>query len=103
MIHIPNDVLRRAIILPKDKDTTGNKYPTPADLLPRNPDTDSNLQREEREKYLLMKDLYKWQQKTFPWREKVKENEGDEEGANTKKTKKKRRWQKSRYYLNARW
>ena len=41
MIHVPNDVLRRAIVMPKDIDTTESKYPTPRDLLPKNPKTDS--------------------------------------------------------------
>ena len=40
MIHIPNDVLRRAIVMPKDMDTSDGKYPTPRDLLPRNPKND---------------------------------------------------------------
>ena len=93
MIHVPNDVLRRAIILPKDMDTTGGKYATPADLLPKNPDSDSELMRLEREKYKLMKDLYKWQQKTFPWREKKREEDGgdDDEGGGKKVKSKKRR------------
>ena len=40
MIHIPNDVLRRAIILPKDIDGSNGRYATPKDLLPKNPATD---------------------------------------------------------------
>ena len=40
MIHVPNDVLRRAIILPKDSEVSTIKYATPKDLLPKNPETD---------------------------------------------------------------
>ena len=40
MIHVPNEVLRRAIILPKDMDTSNGRYATPKDLLPKNPATD---------------------------------------------------------------
>ena len=40
MIHVPNEVLRRAIILPKDMDTNNVKYATPKDFLPKNPATD---------------------------------------------------------------
>ena len=36
MINIPNHVLRRAIILPKDMDTTAGNYPKPGDTLPIN-------------------------------------------------------------------
>ena len=44
-INLPNQVLRRAIILPKDMDTTAGRYATPADTLPKNPFTDSEFQR----------------------------------------------------------
>ena len=37
MIHIPNDVLRRAIILPRDIDGSNGKYASPKELLPKNP------------------------------------------------------------------
>ena len=45
MVHIPNDVLRRAIILPKDMDTSNGRYASPKDLLPRNPHLDSEYLR----------------------------------------------------------
>lgn len=70
MIHVPQDVLRRAIVLPKDIDTSNGKYATPKDLLPRNPQTDPELMFKMEEQNKLMKDLIKWQQKTFPWRKK---------------------------------
>jgi hypothetical protein len=60
MIHVPNDVLRRAIILPKDIDTTGGKYATPKDLLPKNPATDQEYIFKQEEHYKLMKDVIKW-------------------------------------------
>ena len=39
-INLSNQVLRRAIILPKDMDTTAGRYASPADTLPKNPDND---------------------------------------------------------------
>ena len=78
MIHVPQDVLRRAIILPKDMDTTNGKYATPADLLPKNPENDPEELYKREEQQYLMKDLIKWQQKTFPWRKKQKIEDDDD-------------------------
>mmetsp|Transcript_31983 Transcript_31983/g.42369 ORF Transcript_31983/g.42369 Transcript_31983/m.42369 type:complete len:94 (+) Transcript_31983:2480-2761(+) len=86
MIHVPNDVLRRAIILPKDIDTSDGRYASPKDLLPKNPALDPEQIFKDKEKNKLMKDLIKWQQKTFPWRKPPKEE--DEDRADDKKTKK---------------
>jgi len=66
MIHIPNDVLRRAIVMPKDIDTSDGKYPTPLDLLYKNPATDAQYIFREKEHKKLMKDVIKWQKTTFP-------------------------------------
>ena len=60
MIHVPNDVLRRAIILPKDIDTSDGRYASPKDLLPKNPQLDPELLFKEKEQKKLMKDLIKW-------------------------------------------
>ena len=49
MIHVPNDVLRRAIILPKDIDTSDGRYASPRDLLPKNPDNDYEFLYKEKE------------------------------------------------------
>lgn len=88
MIHVPNDVLRRAIILPKDVDTSNGKYPTPKDLLPRNPLYDMEYIHKQEEQAKVMKDLIKWQQKTFPWRKKpVVDEDGEPVKAETKKKK----------------
>ena len=46
-INLPNEVLRRAIILPKDMDTTAGKYATPKDTLPRDPFSDPDQLREQ--------------------------------------------------------
>ena len=46
-INLPNEVLRRAIILPKDMDTTAGKYATPNDTLPRNPFNDPDFMRKQ--------------------------------------------------------
>ena len=43
MIHVPNEVLRRAIILPKDIDGSNGRYASPRDLLPKNPAYDQAL------------------------------------------------------------
>ena len=48
MIHVPNDVLRRAIILPKDIDNSEGRYASPRDTLPKNPEYDSQLLYEQR-------------------------------------------------------
>lgn len=96
MIHVPQDVLRRAIVLPKDIDTSNGKYATPKDLLPRNPQTDPELMFKMEEQNKLMADLIKWQQKTFPWRKIVKHEDEDEKEEKkitklaTKKKKKRR-------------
>lgn len=44
-INLPNQVLRRAIILPKDMDTTAGRYATPNDTLPKNPFLDPDFMR----------------------------------------------------------
>ena len=88
MIHVPQDVLRRAIILPKDIDTTGGKYATPMDLLPKNPASDPELLFKQEEHNHLMGDLIKWQQKSFPWRKKQKHEDEEEEVDKTKTAKK---------------
>ena len=49
MINIPNHVLRRAIILPKDMDTTAGNYPKPGDTLPINYLTDNDYKRKQDE------------------------------------------------------
>ncbi len=87
MIHVPNDVLRRAIILPKDLDTTNNKYPTPKDFLPKNPATDPEQLWAAKQQRKLMKDLLKWQQSTFPWRAIPKDEEEGETKTKEKVTK----------------
>ena len=46
-INLPNQVLRRAIILPKDMDTTAGRYATPNDTLPRNPFMDPDYMRQQ--------------------------------------------------------
>ena len=61
MIHIPNDVLRRAIVMPKDIDSSEHLYPTPRDSLPRNPKNDAEHHRKEKERKKLFQDLIKWQ------------------------------------------
>lgn len=48
LIHVPNDVLRRAIILPKDIDNSEGRYASPKDTLPKNPENDSQLIYEEK-------------------------------------------------------
>ena len=48
LIHVPNDVLRRAIILPKDIDNSEGWYASPKDTLPKNPENDSQLIYEEK-------------------------------------------------------
>lgn len=78
MIHVPNDVLRRAIILPKDIDTSDGRYASPKDLLPKNPALDPELLFKEKEHKKLMRDLIKWGDNTFE-RKKKKEEDGEEE------------------------
>ena len=94
MIHVPNDVLRRAIILPKDLDTSNNKYPSPKDTLPKNPLTDPDQIWLAEQQRKVMKDLIKWSQKTFGKAKPVKEDEEgektkDKNAGKTKKAKKK--------------
>ncbi len=90
MIHVPNDVLRRAIILPKDMDTTGGRYPTPKDLLPKNPATDLEYIQKQENYQKVMKDLIKWQKDTFPWRKNP--DDENEKGAKKEKKSKKKSW-----------
>ena len=49
MIHVPNDVLRRAIILPKDMDGSTGRYASPRDLLPKNPNYDLGFQQKQKD------------------------------------------------------
>ena len=88
MIHVPNDVLRRAIILPKDIDTSNGRYASPRDLLPKNPATDPELLRKQDEHNKIMKKYIKWQEKTFPWRKRVVEDEEADDPKNAKKATK---------------
>jgi len=90
MIHVPNDVLRRAIILPKDMDTTGGRYATPKDLLPKNPANDIEYIHKQENYKKVMKDLIKWQQNTFPWRRNPEDDEGKGGKTKDKKTKDKK-------------
>lgn len=65
------------------------------DLLPKNPENDSDAIRKKEEQSKLLKDLFKWQQKTFPWRVKRKVEDDDDGGekkvdAKKKKSKKKK-------------
>lgn len=46
-INLPNQVLRRAIILPKDMDTTAGQYATPYETLPKNPFLDPEWERQQ--------------------------------------------------------
>lgn len=71
MIHVPNDVLKRAIVLPKDIDTTGGRYAKPSDLLPKNPAKDVNILQRKDEQRKLMKDVSNWRQETFPWADRL--------------------------------
>ena len=56
-INLPNQVLRRAIILPKDMDTTAGKYSTPQDTLPRNPFDDPDWERQQINKEAVLLDM----------------------------------------------
>ena len=92
MIHVPNDVLRRAIILPKDVDTSEGKYASPKDLLPKNAAYDPQQIFLNQQKNNLMKDLIKWQNK-LPWRAKQSKEDEEEEGEpNWSKKAKMRSW-----------
>lgn len=78
MVHIPTDVLRRAIILPKDMDTSNGKYATPGDLLPKGiNDSIEGYQRRQQEK--LLSKVYKWRDRTFADYY-VRNEEKDDEG-----------------------
>ena len=82
-INVPNDVLRRAIILPKDQDTSGMRYPEEGEFLPKNPATDPEYQRKKEELERLMmsvKDLKS---------AKNRKKDGDTEKKSKKKVKKK--------------
>ena len=57
MIHVPNEVLRRAIILPKDIDGSNGKYASPRELLPKNPDSDMEHIMKVKNEKMLMADL----------------------------------------------
>ena len=61
MINVPNEVLRRAIIMPKDVDNTNGRYASPRDLLPKNPATDWEHIYKTKELNRVMKDVRRWQ------------------------------------------
>ena len=79
MIHVPNEVLRRAIILPKDIDGSNGKYASPRELLPKNPDSDMEHIMKVKNEKMLMADLIQWQKETFPWHRK----KGDDKKENS--------------------
>ena len=56
-INLANQVLRRAIILPKDMDTTAGRYASPADTLPKNPYNDPDWERQEANKEAVLKGI----------------------------------------------
>lgn len=86
-IHVANDVLRRAIVLPKDLDTANTRYATPFDLLPKNPNKDFLQLKKREEQAVIMKEIRQWQEETFPWHAKKVEEEvpKDKKGAKGKK------------------
>ena len=81
---MPNNVLRRAIILPKDLDTSNGRYASPKDLLPKNPATDQEQIHQAEEIKKLMKKEFRWREKTFPDYYKKKKDDDEEEDANAK-------------------
>ena len=89
-IHVPNDVLRRAIILPKDVDTTAGVYMTPLNYLPKNPLNDFEYMRYQDKQNALMKDLNKWRHEVFPYTKPAKTDEELAEKAEKKKNKNKK-------------
>ena len=59
-IHVSQDALRRAIVLPKDIDTSNGNYASPKDLLPKTKDWNADRLLQER-KQKLGPDIVKWQ------------------------------------------
>ena len=88
MVHVPNDVLRRAIILPKDMDTSNGRYASPKDLLPKNPQLDAEMIHHAEEMRKLMAKETRWKQKTFPEYYKKKKDDDEETAAAEQKPKK---------------
>lgn len=74
LIHIPNDVLKRAIVLPKDIDGSIGRYASPGDLLPKNPETDWSHKAQVKNRNKLLEDLHEWRKETFPEQKNVKKN-----------------------------